>query len=162
MSVSFTGHRPERLGVGYDERHPQVDLFLNNTIAVAAREHNEFISGAALGVDQWAAEHVLALGANLTLALPFATYGENWPEKSRKYLDTLVKRAKRVHIVCNGPYEPYKTHMRNQWMIRHSQVVIAVWDGEKGGGTASAVQIAKNAKKEIVRFNPKSGLIEPV
>lgn len=55
-AVSFTGHRPERLG-GYDKAHPKnqkVIEFLRKAIAKARDDgFEEFISGGALGVDQW-------------------------------------------------------------------------------------------------------------
>lgn len=165
MTVSFTGHRPSRLG-GYDKRvgvNADVCTFLKSAIErLKAEGAEDFISGAALGVDQWAAEIVLELGLNLTLALPFAGYGENWPLESRQHLEELKKKANRVVIVCEGEYKPHKNHERNKWMLDNSQVVVAVWDGGTEGGTASAIRGVKKAGKRVLRFNPMTKAEEPV
>jgi len=134
-AVSFTGHRPERLG-GYDSKHPKnqkVIEFLRKAIAKARDDgFEEFISGGALGVDQWAAEVVLELGLKLVIALPFAKYGENWPVESQAHLAFLKSKASKVEIVCEGEYfengkaQTWKNHERNKWMMNNSELIIAV------------------------------------
>ena len=58
-TVCFTGHRPEALG-GYDETtgiNVEVRKFLAEAVTLAIlKGYKTFISGGALGVDQWAAE----------------------------------------------------------------------------------------------------------
>jgi len=60
-TLCFTGHRPQKLG-GY-EPNPIADFVkrsLRDAIERAIKRRVEtFISGGALGVDQWAAEIVL-------------------------------------------------------------------------------------------------------
>lgn len=43
---------------------------------------------------------------------------------------------------------------RNEYMTDNSDIVIAVWDGSKGG-TANCVRYAKKLNKEIIVINPK-------
>jgi len=44
---------------------------------------------------------------------------------------------------------------RNEWMVDHSDYVIAVWDGSKGG-TGNCVKYAIKQEKEILQLNPKT------
>ena len=91
-TACFTGHRPEKLG-GYDESNPIADSVkesLKYVIEKLILEHNvtRFISGGALGVDQWAAEIVLELktkhlGLILIIARPFPSQDFIWPTASK-------------------------------------------------------------------------------
>ena len=42
-------------------------------------------------------------------------------------------------------------------MVDNSDIIIAVWDGTKGG-TYNCVQYAKKKNKEIIQINPKEFL----
>lgn len=72
QAVCFTGHRPERLG-GYfpNPIQARVKDSLRKAVQKAVQENIEnFISGGALGVDQWAAEIILEMkgqGASVQL-----------------------------------------------------------------------------------------------
>lgn len=155
-AVSFTGHRPERLG-GYDEELPliqEVKKHLRNVITIFNKlGYKTFISGAALGVDQWAAEAVIEAKLNLILAIPHKGYGDNWPDFSQRRLVEIQKHANSVYV-CEGGYSKEKTHLRNLFMIHNSKHVIAVWDGNRDGGTASAVRHARKEGRKIFNFNP--------
>lgn len=164
-SVSFTGHRPERLA-GYDKTvgvNVDVCVFLREIIKyLKSKGYTRFITGGALGVDQWACDIVLEDPTIESLiAIPFSGYGENWPPPAQAVFHKLKQRSK-VHICCPGGYfengkaQTYKNHVRNQWMIDNSDAVVAIWDGGKEGGTASAVRASKKAGKSIVHWNPKT------
>jgi hypothetical protein len=106
-AVSFTGHRPERLG-GYDRHHPTNQIvrnWLREVIQRLQKEgYEEFICGGALGIDQWAADIILELGFKLVLAIPYEDYGSNWPDESQKCLAEQRAKASRVVMVCKGGY----------------------------------------------------------
>jgi uncharacterized phage-like protein YoqJ len=42
---------------------------------------------------------------------------------------------------------------RNEWMVDHAQMVIAVWDGSSGG-TANCVKYALKQGKRVWQINP--------
>jgi uncharacterized phage-like protein YoqJ len=155
-TACFTGHRPEKLG-GYDKTvgvNVDVCKFLSEAVTLAVlKGYDTFISGGALGVDQWAADEVLRQKQRLVIALPFETYGENWPPSSQKVLADLKAAASLVHVVCPGPYVNWKCNERNKWMVDRAAIVIAVYDGSKGGGTAHAVKYAGN-KRVLWRYDP--------
>lgn len=161
-TACFTGHRPSVLSGSYDKDAPlnvKVRDFLRSTVQrLKAEGYRSFIAGGALGVDQWAAEVVLEdPELELTIALPFKDYGGNWPPESRKFLAEQCKRAKKVHVVCEGDYAAWKNHERNNWMVNNSELVVAVWNGSENGGTASCVRYATQKGKPMVRYNPVTG-----
>jgi uncharacterized phage-like protein YoqJ len=165
-TACFTGHRPDVLG-GYD-KNAVMNLLVRSFLREAVEEslavgYTDFVSGGALGVDQWAADIVLDYPeARLVIALPFADYGSNWPESSRDELKRQCSRAHLVHVVCEGGYETYKNHVRNVWMVDNSSRVIAVWNGSGDGGTASCVRYAFGKSKPFLRYNPVTDRREPV
>ena len=53
-----------------------------------------------------------------------------------------------------GGYAAWKMQKRNQFMVDHSNLLIAVWDGSSGG-TSNCVAYAKKIGLQIVLFNPK-------
>jgi len=163
-AVSFTGHRPEPIGgYGPNQTKDEICAFLRQTIKKLSDEgFDEFISGAALGVDQWAADVVIEMGLRLTIALPFAGYGENWPQESRDYLEAQKAKASKIVIVCEGEYKPHKNHERNKWMLDNSSIVVVVWNGSAEGGTASACRGLKKSGKRYIRYNPISKQQEPI
>ena len=167
-TVCFTGHRPDKLG-GYDENKPIIKWVkkeLEEAIDKAIEAgFTTFISGGALGVDQWAAEIIIEKkekypNIKLVIAKPFPSQGRKWPASSRKRFHKICESADVVVDVSPDPYTREKMMRRNQWMVNKSDMVIAVWDGS-AGGTADAVDKAIEAGKPIYRINPKSKEIIP-
>ncbi|MEG1516684.1 MAG: SLOG family protein [Clostridia bacterium] len=84
----FTGSRPQNLSFGFDEQHPdcvRLKQLIRQEIQAFIVEQNvsHFISGMALGVDQWAAEAVLELKKihpqiTLEAAIPCETQMIKW------------------------------------------------------------------------------------
>jgi uncharacterized phage-like protein YoqJ len=69
LSCAFTGHRPDKLLCGNNEQHPaclsiKAVLLQQITRLYVQRGVTQFIAGGALGIDQWAAEAVLAFRAD--------------------------------------------------------------------------------------------------
>lgn len=154
MIVSFTGHRPNKLG-GYNLPNPTY-LHVCKQIHKVLREINpdKVISGMALGVDQWAANIALRLGLPLVAAVPFVGQEKAWPEKSQKIFNILLGKASEYHIVSEGDYTAQKMQIRNEWMVDRADTVIAVWDGTPGG-TGNCVKYAESKFKKIIFINPR-------
>jgi len=179
MNISFTGHRPNKLG-GYDWNSKLNQELIKKLEQVILDQLNSdlvevnFIFGGALGIDQMAfdiCERNISKFPNckirLILALPFEKQDSNWIGKTDKeryahqksiadkivYVDAIPKYS--FKGIPLGEYHPAKMQLRNQWMVDNSDRVIAVFDGSKGG-TANCINYAKKKKKFIVILHPKT------
>lgn len=182
MIVSFTGHRPhhlpwkDKLGTGYSISNKRVQAYAsllqeNLRPLILNEGAHTFISGGALGVDQiafWAVAHLKREFPNLHnhLAIPFAKQHTAWknPEILHWY-HKMVQRADSVAYVDTiegynrdasvgiGEYSGYKMQIRNEYMVNHSNVVVAVWNGTSGG-TGNCVKYAQEQGKRIIQLHP--------
>lgn len=130
----FTGHRPEKLGM----TEQQLTLLLEGAIREAvAGQFTTFISGCAKGVDICAAEIVLRLRENdsrlkLICALPFEGFGQRWTGGWTERFRHVTAAADLTRCISQKfSYESYQR--RNEWMVRRSGLVIAVYQGQSGG-----------------------------
>ena len=147
--VCFTGHRPEKLTLSENE----VKERLSEQIRKAVSEgYTAFITGMAKGVDLWAGQIVADLrgsGSEIRLiaASPYEGCGKGWsPEWRSLYLETL-ERADLVHYACQEYNKGYFM-TRNKWMVDHSSLVLAVYNGEKGG-TRNTIDYARKQGIEV-------------
>ena len=157
MIVAFTGHRPDKLPnkeTGYIIPNPTY-IHVCQKIETALKElkPEKVISGMALGVDQWAANIAVKLGIPFVAAVPFLGQEGKWPQASQRIYKILLAKASEIVIVCEEGYAAYKLQKRNEWMVDHSDKLIAVWNGSKGG-TGNCVDYATKVGKEIYRINP--------
>jgi len=160
-TVCFTGHRPDKLG-GYDENNPLAKFVRSrlekHVLELIGKGFTRFISGGAIGVDTWAAEIVLRLreehDLHLTIARPFPSQAGKWNEQTRERFEALCAKADHVVDVSPDPYAAWKMQKRNEWMVDHSHLVLAVWD-KTPGGTANCVNYAKKKNKPVAVITPK-------
>ncbi len=156
MRVAATGHRPDKIG-GYDWYAPQ-RLWIRDQIkhALVDLKATHGISGMALGVDQDFAYACIELSIPFTAAVPFVGQESSWPKHSQDWFDWLLERADEVIIVSSGGYDAYKMQVRNEWMVDHCDVLLAVWDGTKGG-TFNCLSYAKhpNVNRTIRPIDPR-------
>lgn len=121
--IAFTGHRPNKLG-GYDPGNPiasRVIERLDRCIRAAVQYNGTrvFLSGMALGVDQWAAQLVslyraeleldnpaLAREIKLVACIPCTWQAVIWPPESQRQWWNLLEQADKI-VVCgdNMPHE---------------------------------------------------------
>lgn len=154
MIVAGTGHRPDKLGgYGNYERTERRKLF---DIARFWLEHNmepdsSVISGMAQGWDQILACAAISLGIPFTAAIPFKGQELAWPEKAQESYHVLLNAAVEVITVCDGGYAPWKMQKRNEWMVDHSQLVLAFWNGTPGG-TANCIKYANAKGKAVINL----------
>jgi len=156
MIVTFTGHRPNKLG-GYNiTNNPKYDVCYNRIVeALHSISPSKAISGMALGVDQWAANACIEMGIPFIAAVPFKGQENLWRQDDQKKYHELLGKAIEVKIVSEGGYDAAKMHQRNQWMVDNADVVIAVWDGSPSG-TGSCVKYAVEKEKRVYRIDPNN------
>lgn len=159
MIVAATGHRPNKIG-GYEWEAPQ-RVWVRQQIKQSLIElrPDKCISGMALGVDQDFAFICATLGIPFTAALPFIGQENRWPASSQKFYEWLLERAADVVVVSPGEYSANKMQVRNEWMVDHCDILLAVWDGSDGG-TGNCIRYAQKllglelSKSRIKRINP--------
>lgn len=142
----FTGHRNINLS------HQNA---INQMIDYALSQgFNHFLSGMAIGTDTLAAQ--LLMGRNLpwTAVIPFKGQEKRWPIQQQRDYQRLLKSAHRV-IVIEKAFSHRAYFRRNNYMIDHSQLCLAVFDG-RDGGTDHAVKGAMTKRMEVLIYNPKS------
>lgn len=162
MRVSITGHRPQKL-VDPKTGNPDWDgssdyiRLIRATVAAHLRRLNpeEFITGMALGIDQWTACDAFRLGVpRILAAIPCLHHESRWPEPSRiKYHKILALPRVTTHFVSEKPYYNGCMQDRNEFMVDRADVVIAVWNGTRGG-TANCVEYAKSRGKRVIQVDP--------
>jgi uncharacterized phage-like protein YoqJ len=146
MNLAGTGHRPSKLG-GYDNATYTRLVALAQT-AIKELKPELVISGGALGWDM-----ALAAAANIErvpflVAVPFKGQEAMWPKLTQERYQRMLERAQDVVIVCEGGYEARKMQVRNEWMVDHCDLLLALWNGSNGG-TANCIEYAERVGRPI-------------
>lgn len=154
FTMAVTGHRPDKLG-GYDpEAIARVDAYAFRVLETIRPDR--LISGMALGWDQATARAALRLGIRLTAAVPFDGQDRKWPEPSRAEYHRLMELipAEDKVIVSPGGYSVEAMYERNCWMVIRAKGLLAMWNGDKTGGTAHAVRYARELAVPMTNVYP--------
>jgi uncharacterized phage-like protein YoqJ len=142
-----TGHRnlPQR-EINY------VKAALRREIDRAAADgYTCFISGFGEGVEQYFAEIVLEKkkenpALELIAVIPYRKRLDSLNEKGRTY--KMLEACSEV-VVVQEEYHPSVYSRRSRYMAERSDRVIAVYDGQKKGGTVRMIRFVHLLKKEL-------------
>lgn len=152
--LAGTGHRPTRLGLGYDKSSREsLRLFAIENIQRLREEGLnivDIVSGMAQGWDQALAEAAIELELNLIAAVPFVGMEAKWPADAKKRFSDILAKAKWVANVCDPGYAAWKFIKRDHWMVNHCTHLLALWDGSQAGGTWQTVNYAMQDKSKPV------------
>jgi len=107
------------------------------------------ISGMALGADTIWAETALSVGLELWSYIPFPTQADRWAERDRNHWVELRGRASR-ETVLEGNCDTRSFHPRDDAIVRDSDLVIAIYDRHRPGGTHSTMRKAIAAAKPLI------------
>lgn len=156
MIICGTGHRPNKLW-GYDI-HTEPYRVLGREIRrqLIAKDTTEVISGMALGFDTVLALVTLKLREDgypikLRCAVPCTNMGDKWPPDTVKEYENILKRSDVIVYVQNKPYTEDCMQKRNIYMVDQSDLILAFWDGSRGG-TKNCIQYAKEVEKPILNI----------
>lgn len=145
MSVCcFTGHRDFNR-----EKYPNSYLTLVDTIKKVYNQGcDHFITGAARGLDYEASVAINSLKSGglpiiLEAAVPYPQM-INYYQSAYTILNCDIKN----YI---GPcYSKDIFHRRDRYMVDKSDIVIAMYDGRKSGGTYYTMKYAQKCDKELI------------
>lgn len=150
-TACFTGHRPDKLG-GFDMKNPTMlklkDKLLEVIEELITRENkSRFISGGALGTDTAAFWCVHMLKKKYPVienivAIPFKNQDKVWSDEQKYWYQRMLESADEIVNVEEvdkyktdddnpGEFSVAKMQKRNEYMVDHSQAIVAVYDGGK-------------------------------
>ena len=146
----FTGHRPDKMELGEKEIKPLLEKAIDNAIAEG---YVTFITGMAMGTDIWAAEIVLERKKmnkylHLICALPHQGFENRRSMTEKMRFNKIIKKADLVKEI-NDHYFTGCYQVRNEWMVDRSNLVIAVFNGQKSG-TKNTVDYARRKGVQVV------------
>lgn len=147
MILSITGHRSEKLSD---------PLWVATEIAEAYKllMPSKVIQGCANGADLIAAREAFLMDLPFVSARPWAGHA---PRKidAHSYA-MMIKHSVEVVDVNDSENYPgaWAYNKRNEWMVDRADQVLAVWNGDKKGGTWNCVNYALKKKVPVYHINP--------
>ncbi len=158
----FTGHRPSKL----NESEAQVRKWLEEQIdAAIAQGKTTFLSGMGMGVDLWAAEIVLQKkkssdAVRLIAVTPYPSFAVRWKEEWRNRYEEVWKAAD-YRVTMSDRYDEGAIDKRNTWLVDHSSLVIAFYNGEAGSTQRTLDYSAEKGIQTIVFVDGMNATTEP-
>ncbi len=161
LAVCFTGHRPRILPWGYDENKEGCIKFKNDLYIILRNVIiygvTTFFVGMAEGFDMIACESILKLkkefsSIRLIAVVPCINQEKFWSESQKKrYIQLLSKCDEKV--VISQTYTKSCMNDRNKYMVEHSSICVACFNGN-AGGTRNTILYAKEKGLKIKIINP--------
>lgn len=154
-----TGHRPNGFPYAYKsdvEKHENYIKNLTTAIENAIERYDikEFYSGMAMGVDLDFADIVLNLrdtkysNIRLCCIIPCLDQCKKWDVENIVRYNRIIDNAN-SSIIISKRYNDDCMLARNRYMVERSDLVIAVWNGCKKGGTWYTIRYAMSLNKPI-------------
>lgn len=159
-SCAFTGHRASKLPWGFDESDIRCIDFKDKLYAVIEAVYESgvthFITGMANGCDMYCAEAVIELKqihSDITLeaAVPYDGQEDKWSISLKERYRKILMSSDSVNIISDN-YTPFCMMQRNMYMVDHSSILIACYDG-KSGGTWNTIKYATDRDREIIQIS---------
>ena len=158
-SCCFTGYRPNKFPFPFRRNNADYIAMENalteTVLSLAADGVETFYSGMAMGFDLLAADTVLLAkkafpALRLVAAIPFAEQASGFPPAWKKRYDRILGAADLCDIICAG-YSPACFQLRNEYMVKHSDVVVTWFDGQPGG-TQNTLRYAEKIGRGIINL----------
>lgn len=161
-TVCLTGHRPKSFPWGYDESRESCLRFKEEVrdVFVGAIEFGitTFLTGMAEGFDMIGAEILLELrkkhNIKVVAVVPCVGQELKWKPDQQKRYKKILKGCDDV-IILSDHYTPTCMNDRNKYMVEHSSICIACWNG-KPSGTGNTVRFAKQYGNIVKIINPEN------
>jgi len=162
QTCCFTGHRPEKLPWGRNESDTRCQVLKRRLRDVVEESYHggmrHFICGMARGCDFYFAEIVLELRRSypditLEAAIPCSSQSHGWRREEQARWQTILAECD-LETLVQEKYDPGCMLRRNRYMVDHSALVLAVYDGSDGG-TRRTLEYAIQQKIPFVDLNPE-------
>ena len=83
--------------------------------------------------------------------MPFAGQEKKWTYLQQAKYQELLTRAIEIKVVNPGGHAFWKMNSRNEWMVDHTDLVLALWNGA-ASGTGNCVEYANGKDVEVVNL----------
>ena len=163
-TCAFTGHRPHKFPWKYNEQDPRCvalkETLKEQIIKLVASSVTDFYSGMADGSDVWLSQIVLDFRENNTAlklhcVLPCEGQADQWSKSARDRYNAILNRADSVAYVSRQYYDGCMLD-RNRKLVEAADLLLAVYNGERRGGTAATLRYAKKLGRELIIVHPVS------
>ena len=160
--VCLTGHRPKYLPWKYNEKLKSFIKFEKDLrllfIYVINSGLKYFLTGMAEGFDMIATEILIKLrkkykDIKIIAVVPCKNQSINWTPNQQKRYNKILKKCNNS-IYISQSYTPTCMNDRNKYMVAHSSLIIACYNG-RAGGTKNTINYAKKAGCKIQIINPE-------
>jgi uncharacterized phage-like protein YoqJ len=147
-NAMITGHRDARC---------VSDTAINRLVKMAiAQGISHFYCGMALGVDQAFARILTTYPVTWTAVIPCADQDKLWSRSQRAGYRQLLEVATK-QVILNQTYNENCMRQRNLYMVKRSDLCLAVFDGNRYGkrsGTAMTLKMVQAANLLCYQYNP--------
>ena len=118
----------------------------------------DFLSGMAQGTDHWCSEIVLDLQKKnsvpkLHCILPCKGQESKWTASAQERYRSILAQANEV-IYVGQEYNRDCILKRNRYLVDHSSILLAVYNGTWRSGTGATVRYAQQLNCEIIMIDP--------
>lgn len=143
MRIAVTGHRPKRLKGQQKEVKKWLSEQLNKY------ECTEAISGMAQGADQIFAQAAIEKNIPLICCYP---YRKNFFHQEEQ---KILNKAEDIKFISEAYTGNRVYWFRDKYMVDNCDLLLAVWDGVKAGGTWLTINYAQKIGKPVIFYNFK-------
>ena len=159
----FTGHRTYKLGLNKEKQLQLKELIREQILFLINSGVNTFYTGMAEGIDLICAEIIIELRKKnnqlkLIGAIPFPEQSNNWKNSDRVLYKAVLESCDE-QVLISPFYHNRCFHIRNQYMVDRSDIVLAVYNGSEGG-TRYTVAYGKAQGKKLLIINPNNFQVE--
>lgn len=158
--LCVTGHRPSKLPWRYNEEDIACLQFEKDLKEILEgyikKGYKVFLTGMAIGVDTIFAETIIKLkktykSIKLVAVIPCLNQQEKWSESQKLRYKGILKKCN-LKIIISKNYTQTCMNDRNKFMIEHSSLCVAVWNGTPSG-TGNTILYAKENGCEVCLIN---------
>lgn len=162
QSCSFTGHRPHKFPWRYNETDSRCTALktalAEQITSLAEAGVTAYYGGGADGVDCWATLVVLELkkknpALNLHLILPHEGQADKWSDSAQERYRFILSQADSLEYVSHDYYDGCMLD-RNRRLVDAADLLLAVYNGERRGGTAATVRYARKLGRRVIIVDP--------
>lgn len=150
----ITGHRPHKFPFDYTDRDGEAYRKYADGLYLAVKElaldgYGLFLSGMADGADSDFFETVKLIRSRLGKAGEAIAFEAVFPYPNKKS-GIFEREYPGVKTTVLSPcFDRSCYQRRNEYMVDKSDLVLAVWNGERAGGTWNTIEYAEKTGKPV-------------